>query len=289
MRIHTLGLVLLGGLFGCRTAPVPSSPRSAIIDASFSREPESTSMQVMAHDPVVAQLLRASLAAYEHQRRVMLENLTNVNTCGYKRRVVCMTTQDVAGSDGQAFQVPVVQGTVAIFTVGTLEATDRNLDLAIDGDGFFAVMRVGGSTGYTRNGSLQIDVRGKIVTGQGLIVLPEITVPNDTLEISIDPEGLVTGRTAGSPDTTTSFGQLTIHRFTNQAGLRIENGIYQPTDASGCPVTATPGTSGLGLLKQGFLERSNVQTTNELVNLQILEQQHDALVRVMRHFGLVAP
>jgi len=243
----------------------------------------------LALDPVIAQLLRASFAAYDHQRRVMLENITNVNTAGYKRRVVHMVVQAVTGSDGQPFQVPVVQDTTAIFTTGVLQITERNLDVAIDGDGFFAVTLLDGSTGYTRNGGLQIDRDGKLRTSSGYVLLPEITVPSDLLELSIDPEGRVSGRCAGCPDTATGFGQLTVHRFVNSAGLRLENGIYRCSEASGAPYSGAPGTTGLGLLKQGVLEGSNVQLVKELVDLQILEKQHDTLVRTMQQFGMVAP
>lgn len=296
MRTPALCL-LFAVLSGCQSASTTESAlrrpyRSGgggFDDASFRAGDDNGTPQVLALDPIVAQLLRASFSAYEHQRRVLLENVTNVNTCGYKKRVVRTTLQTITGSDGQSFQMPVVQGTEAIFTTGTLECTGRNLDVAIDGEGFFAVTLFDGSTGYTRDGVLQIHADGKLVTGAGNVVSPEITLANDTLEIAVAPDGLVTGRTAGSPDTTTVFGQLTIHRFVNPAGLRLDNGIYHPTEASNQPITNTPGLTGHGILKQGFLERSNVQLTAEMVDLQILEKQHDSLVRTMRQFGMVAP
>ena len=100
-----------------------------------------------------------------------------------------------------------------MFSPGTLEITDRNLDLAIDGEGFFSVLLPDGSTGYTRDGGFQLNADGKMVNGSGHILLPEITLPSDLLEINIDTEGRVTGRTAGNADTSSQFGQLTIHRF----------------------------------------------------------------------------
>lgn len=297
--MRTRAIVLfLGVLFGCQSTTLPdraarlphdSSLSGTFEGASFTASADSGIPQVLAPDPIVAQLLRASFQAYKHQRRVLLENVTNVNTCGYKKRCVRTALQTITGSDGHTFQMPVVQGTEAIFTTGTLECTGRNLDLAIDGEGFFAVTLLDVGTGYTRNGSLCVDADGKIVTGEGHTVLPEITLANDTLEIAIGPDGWITGRTAGSPSSTTRFGQLTIHRFVNPAGLRLANGIYHQTDASGQPITCAPGLIGLGCLKQGFLERSNVQLADELVTLQVLERQHDALVRTMRHLGLVAP
>ncbi len=297
-----LCLSSLGFLLGCQSAaPVQlgaSDPNAgvmvALADAGFIRQPAVTLpavalSPVLALDPIVAQLLRASFAAYDHQRRVLLENITNVNTTAYKRRFVQMTMQTITGSDGLAYQVPVVQDTTAIFTSGVLQITERNLDVAIDGDGFFAVILLDGSVGYTRNGALQINRDGKLTTSNGCVLLPEMTVPSDLLELSIAPDGRVSGRTAGSPDTSTSFGQWTVHRFVNSAGLRLENGIYGASEASGSPMTGAPGTSGLGVLKQGFLEGSNVQLVKELVDLQILERQHDTLVRMMQQFGMVAP
>lgn len=294
---HVLCLVPFAMLLGCQSAqreePVGAVGQSAralgaFLDASASRE-RAAVPQVLVLDPVVGQLLRASFTVYDHQRRVLLENIANVDTVGYKRRIVDLGVQSISSSDGEQFQLPLVQGTNTLFTPGCLELTGRSLDLAIDGEGFFAITLPDGSTGYTRVGVLQLNADGKVVTSKGNVLLPEITVPTDTLEIAIDPEGRVCGRTAGSPDTSTSFGQITLHRFVNPNGLRNDNGILRPSEASGAPMTGAPGTSGVGLLKQGFLERSNVQIVNELVALQMLEKQHDTLVRTMQQFGMVSP
>ena len=118
---------------------------------------------------------------------------------------------------------------------------------------------------------------------------PEISLPGDTFEISIDAAGRVTGRTAGSPDTSTQFGQLNIHRFVNPAGLVLEGNLWRPTEASGKPITAVPGSSGLGSLRQGYLERSNVDLATELLALQLLEQRRAALVATMAGYGLQMP
>jgi flagellar basal-body rod protein FlgG len=146
-----------------------------------------------------------------------------------------------------------------------------------------------GSTGYTRAGVLQIDADGKLRDHDGRVLLPEITIPSDTLEIAIDPEGRVNCRTAGSPDTSTSLGQLQLHRFVNPAGLRNEGSAWRPCEASGYPVSGCPGMLGLGLLKQGFRERSNVQLADELMQLQALDRQHLALLEVLRRSGMVVP
>ena len=152
---------------------------------------------------------------------MIANNIANVNTAGFKKSqasfedlfYVTLQSPGLAKGAGDS-AVPIgtqigsgtrLNGTTKVFTTGTLEITERNLDVAIDGDGFFAVTLPDGSTGYTRDGGFQVNADGKLVTGSGNILLPEITIPSDTLEISIDPEGRVSGRTAGSPDSATSF------------------------------------------------------------------------------------
>lgn len=230
---------------------------------------------------------------------MIANNIANVNTAGFKKSqasfedlfYVTIQAPGLARGAGDS-PVPIgtqigsgtrLNGTTKVFTTGTLEITERNLDIAIDGEGFFGVLLPDGSTGYTRDGGFQLNADGKIVSGNGNILIPEITVPSDTLEISIDPEGRVSGRTAGSPDTATSFGQLTIHRFVNPSGmLAVGANVVRPTEASGAPITSTPGSSGLGLLKQGFVERSNVQIVNELVNLIVAQRAYEVNSRAIQ-------
>ena len=227
---------------------------------------------------------------------MIANNIANVNTAGFKKSqasfedLLYVTLQSPGGSDNA--QLPTgtqigsgtrLNGTTKVYSSGTLEITERPLDLAIDGDGFFSVTLPDGSLGYTRDGSFHINRDGKLVTSQGHILIPEITVPNDTLDISIDAEGRVSGRTAGSPDTTTQFGQMTIHRFINPSGmLSVGGNVIRPTDASGAPITSTPGLQGLGTLKQGFVERSNVQIVNELVNLIVAQRAYEVNSRAIQ-------
>ena len=271
--------------------------RGAFVDAVALAAPSeakngaaSDAPTVIGVDPVVAQVIRAAIGVHDHRRRVALANLANVDTNAYKRLVVHTSVQNVTTADGQTFAIPVVVDTLPVETTGVLAITDRNLDVAIDGEGFFAVSLADNSVGYTRDGAFQLDSNGRLVTGDGDVVLPQITVPNDVLEISIDPTGRVSGRTASSPDTSTPFGQLTIHRFINAGALRgIGHGVLCQTPASRAPISAVPGSFGLGTLKQGFLERSNVQSNQELMELQVLERQHASLVAVLKQFGMLAP
>lgn len=284
-----VALILLAGCFTLPAPIVVHSPSAA--DAAFARPDGETapSRRNVRCDPILSQIAQAAAALHQQRCRVAVENLANVDTCGFKRRIVRSTTQPIVGSDGTPHTLPVLVGTESVFSPGTLEITQRNLDVAIDGEGFFAIVLPDGSTGYTRAGSMQINADGKVVSNEGFVVIPEITVPSDTLEISIDPEGRITVRTAGSPDSATQLGQLTLHRFINAAGLRIEGSVWRPTEASGVPITNTPGATGNGLLKQGFLERSNVDATREAMELQFAERQYQAIQDAMRHLGHVIP
>ena len=121
------------------------------------------------------------------------------------------------------------------------------------------------------------------MTSQGHILLPEITVPADTLDIAIDPSGRVTVATASTPDAATQVGQLTISRFVNPSGmLAVGGNVGRQTEASGAPQTSTPGIAGLGQLRQRFLERSNVQIVNELVNLIVAQRAYEVNSRAIQ-------
>ncbi|MBK8099025.1 MAG: flagellar basal-body rod protein FlgG [Planctomycetes bacterium] len=230
---------------------------------------------------------------------MIANNIANVNTAGFKKSqasfedLLYVTLQSPGLAKGAGDNpVPIgtqigsgtrLNGTTKVFSPGTLEITDRQLDVAIDGEGLFAVVLPDGTTGYTRDGAFHLNADGKLVTGQGNILIPEINVPSDLLEISIDPEGRVSGRTAGNPDGSTLFGQMTIHRFLNPSGmLAVGANVMRPTEASGQPITAAPGQNGLGTIKQGFIERSNVQIVNELVNLIVAQRAYEVNSRAIQ-------
>lgn len=240
-------------------------------------------------DPEAVSLAKAALAAIEHRRRVVLANLANVDVPGWKRGVAGLRGHVAfAGSDGM-LSVPTVFEVVRDHAQGAVHPTGRSLDLAIDGDGFFAFMQRDGSIGYTRNGALNINADGKLVTSEGRVLLPEITVPADLLELNIAPDGVVCGRTAGNPDCTTTFGQLTLSRFVNAPGLRAAHDGFATTEAAGPPITQAPGLQGAGTLRQGCLERSNVQLANELLELQTIERRREALAKALEPYGLLTP
>jgi flagellar basal-body rod protein FlgG len=219
-------------------------------------------------------------------------NIANVNTAGFKRSqasfedLLYVTPQspglqrDATGTPSpigiQVGSGSRLSGTTKIYSPGTLEITNRNLDVALDGDGLFQVLLPDASTGYTRDGHFQINSDGKLVTSSGFVLQPEITLPPDVKEINIDLEGRVTGRLAGSTDTTQSFGQLSLAKFVNPSGLLATGGnILRQTEASGSPTLGFPGSNGIGFVKQGFIERSNVEIVNELVNLIVAQRAYE--------------
>lgn len=297
---HWLVLALVGAA-ACQATPTDREPFPApdldrlIREAALSRAPQEVRIVdasnhpnlTLAAEPATAELLAAALQTNEQLRQLCLDNIANVHTAGFKKRTAAFGSRSIE-ANGQTLTVPVLLGGRPMFTAGTLESTDRSLDLAIDGDGLFAVTLPDGRSGYTRDGSLQLDAQGKLVTGQGYVLVPEITLPSDLLELSLDAEGHVTGRTAGNPDVSTRFGQLTLTRFLVPDLLQDDgHGVWLASEASGLARVGYPGTDGLGTLKQGFVERSNVQVTNELVNLSVLERSRQSLLLVARHLGFV--
>ena len=297
---HRLVLALVGAA-ACQATPTDREPFPApdlemlVQEAALSRAPQEVRLVdaanqpnlTFAAEPATAELLAAALQTNEQLRQLCLDNIANVNTAGFKKRTAAFGSRSIE-ADGQTFTVPVLLGGRPVFTTGTLESTDRCLDLAIDGDGLFAVTLPDGHTGYSRDGGLQINKDGKLVTGQGYVLVPGITLPSDLLELSIDAEGHVSGRTAGNPDVSTQFGQLTLTRFLAPDLLQDDgHGVWLASGASGPARVGYPGTDGLGTLKQGFVERSNVTVTNELVNLSVLERNRQSLLLVARHFGFV--
>lgn len=239
-------------------------------------------------DASAARLLEAAIAVQRHRRAVALGNLANVDTCAWKRRVPLLGAQPIPG-DRSSHTAPTVCGSTPVMAQGVIVATGRTLDVAIDGEGFFAVQEIDGTTGYTRNGRFLVNADSKLVTDDGRPVLPEITVPQDVLEIAIEVDGTVAVRTAGSPDVCQTLGQLQLSRFANPGGLRANGTRLAASHASGAPVTHGPGLSGLGLLRRGALEGSNVDAAAERAALRAAEHELQALQGTLAEFGVTLP
>lgn len=213
---------------------------------------------------------------------VISNNMANINTTGYKKsraEFQDLLSQTIKASGAQIFQgttQPVgiqiglgtkTSATARDFSEGAFKSTGGDLDLAIEGDGFFQVLMDDGTTAYTRDGSLKMDANGQLTTSDGYIIQPQVSIPSDATEITITPDGKVSVQTAGSSDQT-EIGTLTLVKFPNPAGLSaLGKNLYEETAASGKPVEGTPGQEGLGSVQQGFLEGSNVQVVEELINL----------------------
>lgn len=229
---------------------------------------------------------------------VIANNLANANTTGFKRTQ--MDFQDLLYQNLQrpgletatGQQAPTglqvgsgarVVSTTKVFAQGGLEETSRDLDVALQGQGFFQVSLPDGSTGYTRDGSFRMSDTGALVTAEGYAVSPQITIPPNTLSIQIGKDGGVSVLTADSPETATQVGTITLARFPNPAGLSSEGGnLLRATPSSGQPVVAQPGADGMASLVQRFKERSNVDVVTELVNLITAQRAYEVNSRAIR-------
>ena len=227
--------------------------------------------------------LYSAAAGMESQQMnldVISNNLANVNTTGFKKskvefqELLYQTTRAPGADLGSGNQLPtgiqVGQGsrpvaTARIFTNGDLTQTGEQLDVAVQGAGFFQVQMPDGTNAYTRDGAFKTDSTGRIVTSDGLPVVGGFQpVPAGTTNITISSNGNVTY--TGASGTTTFQAQLV--RFNNPAGLESEgSNLYKETPASGTPELGTPGSNGFGTLNQGYLELSNVSVVEEMVNL----------------------
>jgi flagellar basal-body rod protein FlgG len=159
--------------------------------------------------------------------------------------------------------------TEKMFTQGTLQRTDRAYDLAIEGEGFFRVLLPDGRAAFTRAGNLNLDAKDKLATSEGFLLDPPITISKNFTRVSIDPTGLIQGFDPRQPQDLQPIGQMEITRFINPSGLEaMGNNLYRETSAAGDRIDGPPARDhGMGSIRQGFLEESNVDVIKELVDL----------------------
>ena len=225
---------------------------------------------------------KTGLDAQQTQMDLIANNLANVSTNGFKRAravfedLLYQTLRQPGAQSSQQTQLPsglqIGTGvrpvaTERIFTQGNLQQTGNARDVAIQGNGFFQVLLPDGATAYTRDGSFQSDSQGQLVTSSGFHVQPAITIPPNTLSITIARDGTVSVMVPGSA-TPTQVGSMQLVSFVNPVGLQsFGENLYLQTASSGTPNPNTPGTNGLGLLNQGYVETSNVNVVEELVSM----------------------
>lgn len=239
---------------------------------------------------------KTGLAAQDTALSAVANNLANVNTTGFKSDRVAfedlfysIELQPGAQAD-EVNTVPSgiqlgsgvrVAGTQKVFTEGNMQPTGQPMDLAIIGRGFFQVEAPNGDIYYTENGQLQLNAEGALVNSQGLPLVPGIEVPVGSSRFTVGSDGTVTAVLPGD-SAPSELGQITLVNFTNPAGLEALGGnLYRETVASGEPVEGVPGEEGLGTLKQGVLEGSNVQVVEAMVNMIAIQRAYEANAKVL--------
>lgn len=218
-------------------------------------------------------------------------NIANVNTIGYKKQraefadLFYQTMQYAGTSTSETTIAPTgievglgVRPTSIAkhFTQGNPKETGNNLDLTITGKGFFQIELPDGNIGYTRSGSFKLDNEGNIVNSEGYRLVPNITIPEDTTKINIGTDGTVSVVQANSTELNI-LGQIETTTFINPAGLHsLGDNLYINTNASGDPINGVPGTEGFGMLRQGFIEMSNVKLVEEMTDLITGQRAYEA-------------
>jgi flagellar basal-body rod protein FlgG len=225
---------------------------------------------------------KTGMQAQQTQLDVISHNLANVSTNGFKRGqavfedLIYQNLRQSGAASSEQTQLPTglqlglgvrTVATSRTFTQGNLQQSSNNLDVAINGNGFFQVQMPDGTTGYTRDGAFQVNSQGQMVTSGGYLLSGGITIPADARSVTISNTGQISVVQGNNPAPTV-VGQLELASFINPAGLepRGQN-LYTETASSGAPQTGAPGANGLGPVLQGYLESSNVNVVQELVNM----------------------
>ncbi|ADL13694.1 flagellar basal-body rod protein FlgG [Acetohalobium arabaticum] len=217
-------------------------------------------------------------------------NLANVNTNGFKKSrvnfqdLMYQSLREAGTPNNQGSQVPAgievghgvrPAATQKLFAQGSFQQTGNPLDMAIEGDGFFQVVRPNGQVGYTRDGSFKRDSNGRIVTSDGYPLASDITIPEDTTDVSITAEGRVMVKQPGNEEVT-EVGQIELSRFSNPAGLKsIGRNLFAETPASGGPTVGVPAEDGFGTISQGYLEKGNVKVVEEMTNMIAAQRAYE--------------
>ncbi len=225
---------------------------------------------------------KTGMEAQQTQLDHISHNLANAATNGFKKShavfedLMYQTLRQPGANSSESTTLPVglqiglgtrAVATSRVFSQGNLQQTGSNFDVAIRGNGFFEVQMPDGTTGYTRDGSFQVNAQGQLVTNNGYAVQPGITVPQNATSMTVGLDGTVSATIPGQAQPQT-LGQLTLTTFINPPGLEPKGqNLFTETAASGTPQTGTPGTNSLGQLQQGMVETSNVNVVEELIGM----------------------
>ncbi|WRB54486.1 flagellar basal-body rod protein FlgG [Helicobacter pylori] len=218
-------------------------------------------------------------------------NIANVNTTGFKKSRADFndlfyqamqyagtnTSNTTLSPDGMEVGLGVRPSAITkMFSQGSPKETENNLDVVITGKGFFQVQLPDGTTAYTRSGNFKLDEQGNLVTSEGYLLIPQITLPEDTTQVNIGVDGTVSV-TQGLQTTSNVIGQITLANFVNPAGLHsMGDNLFSITNASGEAIVGNPDSQGLGKLRQGFLELSNVRLVEEMTDLITAQRAYEA-------------
>jgi len=236
--------------------------------------------------------------AQEQNLEVIANNISNLNTTGFKRsraeftdliyqteRVMGVSTRGRDATVPEGAQVGLGVRTAAIRSLqiqGALTNTGNTLDLAIEGRGWFQVTTPAGDTVYTRDGAFNTNATGQLVTADGYLVTPSIIIPPTATSVTVSQTGLVTATIPGQA-TPQQLGQLTIANFINEAGLQaLGDNLFQQTAASGQPTVGVPGDTAFGIIQQGYLEASNVDPVSEITNLISAQRAYEMNSKVIQ-------
>ncbi|CDG18033.1 flagellar basal-body rod protein FlgG [Xenorhabdus doucetiae] len=235
-------------------------------------------------------IAKTGLDAQQTNMDVIANNLANVSTNGFKRQravfedLLYQTERQPGAMSSEQTSLPsgLQIGTGArpvaterLHSQGNLTQTNSSQDVAIKGQGFFQIQMPDGTTGYTRDGSFQKDQNGQLVTAGGFQVVPAIIIPDNATKLSIARDGIVSVNVQGQ-NAPQQIGQLTLTTFINESGLEsVGENLYLETNSSGVPVENAPGINGAGLLYQGYVETSNVNVAEELVNMIQVQRAYE--------------
>jgi len=241
------------------------------------------------------------MMAQELNVQVISNNIANMRTTGYKRqraefqdllyeqvRRVGTQTSD----QGNILPVGIelgagvkTVGTPRVMSQGTLLPTSKDLDVAIRGEGFFRILLPDGRTAYTRDGSFEMDAQGRLVTAQGYVVQPGITIPPNSRSVTINAQGQVSA-VVNTDTTPTQLGTIELSMFVNKAGLQaIGDNLFMETPASGAAQNGTPNAEGFGDLQQGNLEQANVESVKEISDLIAAQRAYEMNAKVISAAG----